>query len=71
MHRLGWTPSIVPREGDQAFYLVMDVSADVAQELRQRCDPQLRDVPFFLQPFADRHEGRYHHVQLRLPIRPA
>ena len=95
MHRSGWTPSIVPREDDQAVYLVMDdrgergqvwteadatsdleaviqdmlagqysnpvrvvgfqtaegwsrdVSADVAQELRQRCDLQLRDVPFF------------------------
>jgi hypothetical protein len=25
-----------------------DVSADVAHELRQRCDMQMRDVPFFL-----------------------
>ena len=119
MHRSGWTPSIVPREHDQAVYLVMDdrgecgqvwteadatsdlaaviqdmlagqynnpvrvvgfhtaegwsrdVSADVAQELRQRCDLQLRDVPFFLQPFVDRYEGRYHDVQLPLPIRLA
>jgi len=24
MHRSSWTPSIVPREDDQAVYLVMD-----------------------------------------------
>lgn len=46
-----------------------DVSADVAHELRQRCYLQLRDVPFFLQDFVDRHEGRYHDIQLPLPIR--
>ena len=27
-----------------------DVSADVARELRRRCDLQMRDVPFFLRP---------------------
>jgi hypothetical protein len=48
-----------------------DVSADVAAEVRQRCDLQLRDVPFFLQDFVDRYEGRYHDVQLPLPIRLA
>jgi hypothetical protein len=46
-----------------------DVSADVAQELRRRCDLQLRDVPFFLQDFVDRYEGRYTDVQLPLPMR--
>jgi hypothetical protein len=46
-----------------------DVSEDVAQELRLRCDLQLRDVPFFLQDFVDRYEGRYHDVQLPLPMR--
>jgi hypothetical protein len=46
-----------------------DVSADVAQELRSRCNLQLRDVPFFLQDFADRYEGRYHDFQLPLPMR--
>jgi hypothetical protein len=46
-----------------------DVSADVAHELRRRCDLQLRDVPFFLQDFVDRYEGRYHDVQLPLPMR--
>jgi hypothetical protein len=34
-----------------------DVSADVAHELRPRCDLQLRDVPFFLEEFG-RYEGR-------------
>jgi hypothetical protein len=36
-----------------------DVSADVSQKLRRRCDLQLRDVPFFLQDLIRRHEGRY------------
>jgi len=46
-----------------------DVSADVAQELRRRCDLQMRDIPFFLQEFVDRHEGRYRDIQLPLPMR--
>jgi hypothetical protein len=46
-----------------------DVSADVAHELRRRCDLQERDVPFFLQDFVDRYDGRYHDVQLPLPMR--
>jgi hypothetical protein len=46
-----------------------DVSADVARELRSRCDLQMRDVPFFLQDFVDRYEERYHDVQLQLPMR--
>jgi hypothetical protein len=46
-----------------------DVSADVAQELRRRCDLQQRDIPFFLQDFVDRYEGRYHDIQLPLPNR--
>ena len=46
-----------------------DVSADVAHELRRRCDLQLRDVPFFLEEFVERFEGRYHDVQLPLPMR--
>jgi hypothetical protein len=33
-----------------------DVSADVAAELRRRCDLQLRDVPSKLQDFVDRHD---------------
>jgi hypothetical protein len=46
-----------------------DVSGDVAHELRRRCDLEARDVPFFLQDFVDRHEGRYHDYQMMLPIR--
>jgi hypothetical protein len=46
-----------------------DVSEDVAHELRRRCDLQMRDVPFFLQDFTDRYEGRYRDVQLPLPMR--
>jgi hypothetical protein len=46
-----------------------DVSVDVAQELRERCDLQQRDIPFFLQDFVDRYEGRYSDIQLPLPIR--
>jgi hypothetical protein len=46
-----------------------DVSEDVAHELRRRCDLQMRDVPFFLQHFTDRYEGRYRDVQLPLPMR--
>ena len=32
-----------------------DVSADVAQELRQRCDMQPRDVPSNIQDFVEGH----------------
>lgn len=46
-----------------------DVSADVAHELRHRCDQQMRDAPFGLEEFMDRHERRYHDVQLPLPLR--
>jgi hypothetical protein len=46
-----------------------DVSAEVANELRRRCDLQQHDVPFFLQGFTDRYEGRYRDYQLPLPIR--
>lgn len=46
-----------------------DVSADVANELRQRCDLQLRDVPFFLRDFVDRFAGPSRDVQLPLPMR--
>jgi hypothetical protein len=33
-----------------------DVSEDVAQEIRRRCDLQARDVPSALQDFVERHE---------------
>jgi hypothetical protein len=29
----------------------------------------MRDIPFFLQDFTDRYEGRYHDIQLPLPMR--
>lgn len=48
-----------------------DVSAEVAHELRQCCDLQMRNGPFFLQDFASQYEGRYHYYQLPLPIRLA
>jgi hypothetical protein len=34
-----------------------DVSEDVAQEIRRRCDLQAQDVPSALQNFVERHEG--------------
>src|SRR5580692_2594721 len=34
-----------------------DVSSDVAQEIRLRCDLQGRDVPFYLEEFVERYEG--------------
>ena len=46
-----------------------DVSDDVAHELRRRCDLQLRDVPFYLEDFIELYEGRYHDIQLPLPMR--
>ena len=46
-----------------------DVSVDVAEELRRRCDQLGRDVPFFLQDFVDRYQGRYRDIQLPLPMR--
>ena len=46
-----------------------DASAEVAHELRRRCDLQQRDIPFFLQDFVDRYEGRFSDVQLPLPMR--
>jgi hypothetical protein len=46
-----------------------DVSEDIAHELRRRCNLQMRDVPFYLQDFTDRYEGRYRDVQLPLPMR--
>jgi hypothetical protein len=35
-----------------------DVSADVAQELRRRCDLRLRRLPESIVDFVKRHEGR-------------
>jgi hypothetical protein len=35
-----------------------DVSADIARELRRRCDLQMREVPSIIQEFVEGHEGR-------------
>jgi hypothetical protein len=44
-----------------------DVSEDVAQEIRRRCDLQGRDVPPPLQDFVERLEGhRWRQLTLRL-----
>ena len=45
-----------------------DVSGDVAHELHRRCNLQQRDVPFYLEDFVERYEGRYHDIQLPLPL---
>jgi hypothetical protein len=42
-----------------------DVSEDVAQEVRRRCDLQGQDVPSLVQDFVERHEG---HRQLTLRL---
>jgi hypothetical protein len=43
-----------------------DVSEDIAQELRRRCDLQLRDVPSIIQDFVESHEGHNRQLALRL-----
>jgi hypothetical protein len=35
-----------------------DVSGDVAQEVRRRCDLQLRDLPSNLEDFVQRYDGQ-------------
>jgi hypothetical protein len=43
-----------------------DASEDIAQELRRRCDLQLRDVPSGIQDFVERHEGHDRQLTMRL-----
>jgi hypothetical protein len=43
-----------------------DVSSDVADELRRRCDFQLRELSESIQEFVQRHESRVDRSQLRL-----
>jgi hypothetical protein len=38
----------------------------IAQELRRRCDLQLRDVPSGIQDFVERHEGHDRQPTMRL-----
>jgi hypothetical protein len=35
-----------------------DVSEDVAQEIRRRCDLQMRELPVSICDFVEQHEGR-------------
>jgi hypothetical protein len=65
-NRSAWWPSTPPRSGLRMYRPMY-----VAHELRQRCDLQMRDVPFGLEEFMDRHKGRCHDVQLPLPMRLA
>jgi hypothetical protein len=115
MRRSSWTPSIVPRGGDQDAYLVVDdlgrlgrvwreadyedtsfdtvvadllsgqyeapigifcfnsaegwsrdVSEDVANEIRRRCDLEGRKLPEGVRDFVERHEGSSRQLTLRL-----
>ena len=43
-----------------------DVSEDVAEEMRRRCDLRGVDVPSHLEGFMERHENRRDRAQLRL-----
>jgi hypothetical protein len=43
-----------------------DLSIYVAQELRRRCDLQMRDVPSSIQDFVQRHDGLDRQLTLRL-----
>jgi hypothetical protein len=43
-----------------------DVSANIAQELRRRCDLQMRDVPYNIHEFVERHYGLDRQLSLRL-----
>jgi hypothetical protein len=45
---------------------VRDVSEDIADELRRRCDLQGDGVPSHLQDFVEQHETRADRRQLRL-----
>jgi hypothetical protein len=45
-----------------------DISADVAEELRRRCDLQMREVPANIQEFVQRYEAASRRqLTLRLP----
>jgi hypothetical protein len=43
-----------------------DISADVAEELRRRCELEAREVPRSIELFA-RHESEHRQLTLRLP----
>jgi hypothetical protein len=60
--QFAWLPSTPPSTGRRTF------RPDVAHELRRRCDLRQVDIPFGLQDFVDRYEGRFRDIQLPLPI---
>jgi hypothetical protein len=43
-----------------------DVSTDIAQELRRRCNLQTRDVPSNIEDFVERYDGLDRQLTLRL-----
>jgi hypothetical protein len=43
-----------------------DVSEDVAEEIRRRCDLQMRELPVSISDFVERHEG---HDRRQLTLR--
>ena len=43
-----------------------DVSADVANEIRRRCDLQMREMPSSIRDFVEGHEGDSRQLTLRL-----
>ena len=44
-----------------------DVSEDIAEEIRRRCDMQLTEVPAHLEAFVERHENEvWRQLTLRL-----
>jgi len=45
-----------------------DVSADIAEELRRRCDLQMTELPSNIQDFVERHEGAGDRRQLALRL---
>jgi hypothetical protein len=67
MRRSSWTPSIVPGggENDQTVYLVADDFGKVGRAWRET-DYEACDVEMIVH---DRYEGRYHDIQLPLPMR--
>jgi hypothetical protein len=43
-----------------------DVSEDIAQEVRRRCDLEDRDLPENVRDFVERHDGNSRQLTLRL-----
>ena len=43
-----------------------DVSADIAREIRRRCDAAYEDLPSTVEAFVERHGGQERQLNLRL-----